>query len=201
MIKINFKNLHSGDILLFHQKKSCLGKMIQCFTRSKYCHIGIVLKDPIFLKKNLKDLYLLESGYEDIPDAYDYKIKLGVQLQKLEPILEEYGKGNVYVRVFYSIKPINNKLLKEIYDKIQNKPYDLNPFDWLEAELKLPCKIGGDTDKRFWCSALVGYVYFKMGWMKEPKHWSLLSPEDWDSKERKIKTIGCHLSKEYVLDF
>lgn len=201
MTKIKLNKLNSGDILLFHQKKQCIGKCIQFFTKSKFCHVGMVLKDPIFLNKNLKGLYLLESGYEGRPDSINHKIKYGVQIQRLENVIEEYGPGNVYVRKLYLFNPFNNEKFKKIYNKIKNKPYDFNPLDWIEAELKIKCRIGGDTDKTFWCSALLGYVYLKMGFIKKPTHWSLLSPEDWNSKERKIRVNKSHLSKEFILDF
>ena len=64
--------------MLFHSKQSLLVKLIQYFTGSDYSHVGIVLKDPTFLDKPLKGLYLWESGAELSGDVPDNKFKLGV---------------------------------------------------------------------------------------------------------------------------
>ena len=56
-----YSKLETGDLILFHNTAS-ISCCIECFTCSKYSHIGMVLKDPIYFNKNLKGLYLWESG-------------------------------------------------------------------------------------------------------------------------------------------
>lgn len=199
ILDINY--LNSGDLILFHTESSCIGKTIQYFTNSKYCHIGMVLKDPIFINEKLKGFYFLESSYEPQPDITDNKIKYGVQIQLLDNIIQEYGTNNCYVR---KIKFKNNlvfdeKKFKEIYELIKSKPYDLNPIDWIEAELKLKKRINGENNKSFWCSSLMGFIFNKMGWMDHLEDWSLLSPKDWSYYHNKIKLINCELTKESKL--
>ena len=40
---------------------------------------------------------MLESGFEDKPDSENNRIKLGVQLTKLEDVIKTYN-GNIYIR-------------------------------------------------------------------------------------------------------
>ena len=193
--------LNSGDLILFHTESSCVGKTIQYFTNSKFCHIGMVLKDPTFINKNLKGFYLLESSYEPQPDVTDGKIKYGVQIQLLDNIIEEYGCKNCYLRKIKfknNIQFYKNKF-KEVYDLVNNKPYDLNPIDWIQAECKLKNRINGENTKSFWCSSLMGFIFHKMGWMEKSEDWSLLSPNDWSYYQNKIKLINCELTKEEKL--
>ena len=46
------------------------------------------------------------------------------------------------------------------------KPYDLNPLDWSKAARDI--EIGDcQKDNTFWCSALVSYIYIKLGFLPE----------------------------------
>jgi hypothetical protein len=59
---------------------------------------------------------------------------------------------------------------------VYNKPYDIVPSDWIEAFLRVdpsPQKIS-----RFWCSALVGYIYTMCGVLDTHTDWSILRPSD-----------------------
>jgi len=59
---------------------------------------------------------------------------------------------------------------------VYDKPYDINPRDWIEALFRKD----DDPQKpdRFWCSALVGYIYTKLGILHETTDWSILRPSD-----------------------
>ena len=62
----------TGDILLFEHKfdttsiktsfMSILDEGIGWFSKSRYSHVGIVLKDPEFTSPHLKGLFLFESN-------------------------------------------------------------------------------------------------------------------------------------------
>ena len=43
--------------------------------------------------------------------------------------------------------------------------------------------------KRFWCSALVGYIYTKCGILSESTEWSCLSPADFSSNSEDLAFI------------
>ena len=61
-------NLKTGDILLYSAQlswnpMSWFGKLIEYVTKKPYSHVGIVLKDPTWIKPDMKGLYLWESSY------------------------------------------------------------------------------------------------------------------------------------------
>ena len=67
-----------------------------------------------------------------------------------------------------------------IYQKIQNKPYDINIFDFICG---LNLDIGNkQKTNEFFCSALVAFVYTKMGLLPENTEWTLWSPKDFNDK-------------------
>lgn len=194
MKKISINNLKNGDIILFHSNTGCFAKCIQCCTRSEFCHIGLVLKNPVYINPSLNNgLYLLESGQETLLDIEDHTHKLGVQIQPLFPILQEYGLGNVYCRQLNSYIPFPKQKMREIHEKIHNKPYDLNIVDWAEAMVDAVIENGTtsgtvpifnkNTSERFWCSALVTFVYINLGYLPNQTYWSLTSPENWNNKK------------------
>ncbi|VVU94747.1 hypothetical protein CPAV1605_472 [seawater metagenome] len=200
---IESNSLKNGDILLFHSPKGCFSKAIQCWTSSKFSHIGMVLENPIYINPDLnKGLYLLESGSEGRADSEDHTKKIGVQIQLLNPILNEYGQGNVYCRKLNSFTPFSTKKMKEIHDIIHNKPYDLNIVDWAEAMVddKVPIFRKKTTD-RFWCSALVTFIYVKLGYLPNQTYWSLVSPENWNDKKKFFVFQNCQLSKVQKVKF
>ena len=116
MLLINNKmDFETGDIILFEHKKTnkswkdyfydILDGIIKGVTKSKYNHIGIVIKNPPWDDK-LKGLYFLESNTEPIPDAQDHRYKFGVQLIPLDFVLQEKIKNNnLYYRKLHCSQP------------------------------------------------------------------------------------------------
>ena len=181
-MSLDFTKLKTGDLILFNYEAGgcfgCFTKCIKCGTHSNYSHIGMILRDPTYIKPNLKGLFLWESSWEGHPDPQDGKTKLGVQITPLEEVLKEYdGKGHAFVRqVVCDDELFNHAKIKEIHDVVYDKPYDLVIKDWAEALFKKdedPQK----TD-RFWCSALVGYIYTQVGILEKDTDWSILVPND-----------------------
>ena len=181
-------SLKTGDLLLFSNHSSgffgIFTSMIKWGTHSNYSHTGIILKDPVFINPSLKGLYVWESSYNGKPDPQDNKVKIGVQITPLYELIEEYKKtgGSIFARKVKSTSQIhvkeifNNNVLTDIHTVVYNKPYDIVPTDWIEAFLKYdhsPQK----TD-RFWCSALVGYIYTRVGILSDKTDWSVLTPND-----------------------
>tara|TARA_A100001015_G_C14348882_1_gene465953 strand:+ start:154 stop:513 length:360 start_codon:yes stop_codon:yes gene_type:complete len=113
--------LKTGDLILFSSYSSGISNLISNFikwgTHSNYTHIAMVLKDPDFIGKSLKGLYVWESGWEEKPDPVDNKIKMGVQITPLEEILNSYkNNGHCYIRkLINSDKYITSEKLSEIY--------------------------------------------------------------------------------------
>ena len=62
-------NLKTGDLILFDNGGcNIFSSLIKYFTSSEITHIGMILKDPIFINSSLKGIYVWESNWEGEPD-------------------------------------------------------------------------------------------------------------------------------------
>ena len=183
----NKYKLKTGDILLFDNKgggiMGIFSSLIKKITKSDISHVAMVLKDPDFIDPPLKGIYVWESNYEGKPDPQDGKIKFGVQITPLEEMFDYYrkNKSKVFVRriiCYPSIFSKNN--LEDIHKVVYDKVYDITMSDWIEA-IERKDKKPQKTD-RFWCSALVGYIYTKCGLLSPNTDWSILRPSDFTTK-------------------
>ena len=197
-------SLETGDLLLF-RGTGWISWFVEWVGVSKYSHVGMVVKNPKFLDRNLEDgTYILESSWAAVPDVEDHQMKMGVQLHLLEDVLKEYPKGSVFVR---KVKCERNDIFYEAFAKlhkeIHNKPYDLTPWDWLCAKYNmvrpLPSNPAYKTTKHFWCSALVSYVYCHLGIIDMNGNWSLIAPREFSSDEAKSVRFLCPIEKEQPL--
>lgn len=186
---MNYPDFNTGDILLLSCTKWYypFSRLIEYFTDSPFSHCGIVIKDPMFLDKPKKGLFFLESGNEPFNDVENHRRKFGVELVSLEEMISSYP-GHIYYRKlncdrnqqFYTI-------LENCHNKIHNIPYDLNPIDWCKALFNIQLGDNQHTN-RFWCSALVAYLYVQWGFLPDNNPWSLISPNQFSS------TYGTHLA-------
>jgi len=183
----NTYKLKTGDILLFDNKgggvMGMFSSLIKKITKSDISHVAMVLKDPDFIDPPLKGIYVWESNYEGKPDPQDGKIKFGVQITPIEEIFDYYrkSKSKVFVRriiCYPSIFSKNN--LEDIHKVVYDKVYDITISDWIEG-IERKDKKPQKTD-RFWCSALVGYIYTKCGLLTPNTDWSILRPSDFTTK-------------------
>ena len=185
----------TGDILLFDDNTSHISLynissvLIKYFTNSKYTHCGMILKDPL----NYKGLYLWESTISNIADIEDQKKKIGVTLVPLEEYIQKYD-GQIYYRKLVSSKTISPNTINQIHTLVYNKPYDIIPIDWIEAIFQRdPCP---QKANRFWCSALLGFILVKMGFLSTSVDWSILRPCDFSSNSNSLKYINSFYCKE-----
>jgi len=188
------KDWKTGDIVLFNTTSGWFAKFVEYFTNSLYSHVGMIIKDPKFTEKPLVGLYFWESSDEDFPDAEDGKIKFGVEIVDMEKILEH--NTNLYYRKLCLDDgfELDHEKLKQIHDVAHNKPYDTNIVDWILAWFRKDIK-KQKTD-RFWCSALVGYIYSKLGLLPEDIDWSILRPSDFSTETNTLPLQHCTLEKE-----
>jgi hypothetical protein len=194
------EELETGDLLLFSTDK-WYSKIIEKGIHCKFSHVGIVLKNPTFLNENLNGYYLLESGRENFDDVIDHMIHFGVEIVPLQNVLDEYkqnNEGNIYYR---KLKVDRNEQFylnfKLAYDNVKNKPYNKNIFDWLEVLFgyKLFDK---KITNRFWCSALVSYIYVNLNILSKEIDWSLITPKYFS--DEKIDFINnCNLGEIKIL--
>lgn len=196
--------LETGDILLY-STKIWYSKIIEYFSSSSFSHISIILKNPKFLNKKLKGLYVLESGFENTKDPIDNEYKFGVQITSLNKILNDYKNSNIGDLYYRQLEYVRNDKFYEnfyyIYNKISNKPYDTNIFDWIKALFNIHLGNEKKTNK-FWCSALVAFVYNKLN-LIEDICWTIISPKDFSYYEddKTIKYINCKLIPEKKIVF
>ena len=165
--------MDTGDIILYTASRTpsrwwLLDAVIDLFTLSEWVHVGMILKDPEWL--GLKGTFILESAWTGLPDATDHKEKFGVQVV---PFDERVVCGSTYYRKFKGF-PICEKKLQDAYEQVKDKPYDVDPLDWVRAFLGLKTH-PQDTDK-FWCSALIACVMSKSGLIEPDTNWSLIKP-------------------------
>ena len=186
--------LKTGDLLLFNDKQGGLfglfTSLIKWGTHSNYSHIAMVLRDPTFIHPTLKGLYVWESSWEGKPDPQDGKIKLGVQITPIAEILQAYkGKGEVICRpVCCKSECFTNENLKMVHSVVYDKPYDIVPKDWLEGFLQKD--LDPQKTSRFWCSALVGYIYTTCGLLDSVTDWSILRPCDFSLNAENLSFIN-----------
>ena len=147
---VNCNELETGDLLLFESTPKkynyffLFDYLIKKFTNSKFTHCAVVLKNPKFFNKNLDDgIYIWESGIEPTNDVEDNKKKFGVQITKFDDYIKYWGsETKFYTRQWKINKTLKDKIFSDINLKILNacvydKPYDINPFDWVEGLLQL----------------------------------------------------------------
>ena len=182
--KFNYDSLETGDLLLFHWTGKCdtalnccltfYGKLISCFTKSRYTHSAIVIRNPPW-RTDLKGLYILESSLETFPDAEDHEIKFGVQLVDFQKMIDDF-QGNVYVRKLNCKRDQNfNENLIKAQSIVHNRSYDTIVLDYIKAGFKI-FKGKVQRLKTFYCSSLVIFIYIKLGFLDKTLPWSVLAP-------------------------
>lgn len=199
-LKINLDELETGDILLYGGTQFWFSRIIRWWTKSKWSHISIVLKNPTFIDEALNDgVYIWESGIENIRDAENNKFKFGVQINSLEDILKQYD-GYVCCRKLHCdmSKEKMDESLEALHKIVHGDEYDTNPYDLMIAtdsvkEVEEPEMRGWwiwdwfrPTHRRtntYFCSALVGFVYTQLGLLPDTTRWSECSPEFFSSRE------------------
>tara|TARA_B100001093_G_scaffold515742_1_gene592798 strand:- start:301 stop:936 length:636 start_codon:yes stop_codon:yes gene_type:complete len=200
-------NCSTGDIILYNTQ-CWYSRLIEYWSGSIYSHIGIILKDPVFINSNLKGTYLLESSYEDIPDSNTGNQVWGVQIIPLDYVINQYkseNMGNLYYRKLNIDRtPEFFTKLGKCVENVEGDKYNLNPVDWCKAYFNIN---KGDTQKKntFWCSALVGYIYSNLGILCPTTPWTILQPKAFsyyeNNKETRLNYIDCKLHPEKKILF
>lgn len=186
---MNIDELETGDILLAcHHSTGWFEyflDIIRYSTHSPYVHIGLVLKDPEFIDTKLKGVFIWESGFEGTPDPQDGQEKLGVQITPIHTFIGNYKGGQIIVRRLKDNSVFSVSKLREIHKCVYDKPYDINPRDWLYALFRKD--IERQKTDRFWCSAFVGYVLTQLGILDKSTDWSVMYPCDFALDGEKLE--------------
>jgi hypothetical protein len=181
-------NLKTGDLILFDNGRcNPISYLIKFFTESEITHSGVILKDPDFIDPSLKGYYVWESGWEGKPDPQDGEIKFGVQITPFDEICDNYKQKNSAIfirRINCPPEYFNANKLKEIHNTVYDKIYDCFPPDLMQAIMRKD--IHPQKTNRFWCSALVGYIYTQCQILNNATDWSILRPSDFTEKGESI---------------
>lgn len=182
-IDFNTINFNTGDIILFQDTKrnallDWLGYFIQYFTKSKYSHVGMVVKDPLIKGKTITGIYLLEStAFDGIKDIEDNKTKFGVQIVPLRERLEADDDVCYYRKLNQEQTPEFIDLYNKAYAIVKDKPYDINPTDWCKAEFDIK-KGNVQKTNTFFCSALVSFLLTALNILPQTTDWTVMRPKD-----------------------
>jgi hypothetical protein len=168
---------------------SWISYVIEYMSGSRYSHAGILICNPREIGIDVEDGdYVLHSGYGE--SAETGQMIYGVHLERLDKVLAQYTAGSVFIRVVHAPRDkVFYERLKKIHEDVHSRPYDMNLFDWLAAwyygrYYEIPGWYRNTS--RFWCSALVSYVYDRLGWLYDVD-WTIVSPGELAESGRCLK--------------
>ena len=175
---------NTGDIILccyrgWKNPIDIFSHIIEWLSPLPYSHCGIFLKAPTYIDSKLTGNYVWESAIEPIPDVEDNIKKCGITITPIEYYLEKYDGSISVKRLLQNNKQvkIEEKEILDIQKKVYDKPYDLDPMDWIRELLNMKDPDPQKTN-RFWCSAFVGYFLTKINALPEDTDWSIFKPAD-----------------------
>ena len=199
----------TGDLLLFSHKDSCnscynclftcFTDLIKCCTNSKYSHAAMIIEKEHAVKLhpnlNKEKYYVLQSSYETFPDAEDNEHKLGVEIVSFTELLDSYN-GRIFWR-HIECERDNNFIrnLVSAHSIVHNRPYDMNIFDWIRAAFQIHVGPRHRLNE-FWCSALVSFMYTRLGFFDKDTDWTLISPVMLSERSKSPIFKNCKISKE-----
>jgi hypothetical protein len=199
-----WENAKTGDLLLYNSN-TLFGRIIEKVSFSKFSHVAIIVKDPTHIHPDLSGLYVFESGAENISDVVSDEKVIGVQLVPLDYVLSQYENarfGYLYYRRLRCDRTYAfERKIEDIIIKTDKCEYDLNPIDWIKARFDI--ELGEEhKENTFWCSALVSYVYSKLGFLDNELPWTIIAPRRFSFYENECLTFyNCFLEPERWVNF
>ena len=115
------------------------------------------------------------------------------RITPLDAFLESYAEcGTIVHRPLVGAAArlcVSQERLRTVHDVVYDRPYDLDPADWVAAALHPRSAADRRTDKRFWCSAFVGYLYVQCGVLAPSTQWTTMRPCDFDVTSRDLQYV------------
>ena len=91
--------------------------------------------------------------------------------------------------------------LTETFNKVEGVKYDVNVFDWVKAEFGWSYGNCQRMD-RFWCSALMAYLYVQFGFLSSDTPWTIVPPKSFSYYENsQLHFTDCKLEPEKKIIF
>ena len=91
-----------------------------------------------------------------------------------------------FSNVFRSNKKLTIHILEKIHNRVYSKPYDFDPIDWLAAYLR-DDDLVKRTHKRFFCSALVAFIYTQAEILDKNTNCTMIRPGDFAEGDKHLK--------------
>ncbi|MBX2860540.1 MAG: hypothetical protein KTR14_04860 [Vampirovibrio sp.] len=188
--------LKTGDIVLFSGSKG-FSPLIKWFTKSKWSHVGMVLRVPEW------DMVLLweSNTVTDIADLDTGKAKKGVQLIPLSQRVAKY-KGKMAVRhLSESVGPDQQQALMEFREEVKGRDFEKKKIQLIKSAYDGLAGNNVEDLSTLFCSEMVAEAYQRMDFLKEPpkgKASNEYTPADFssDKKDELPLISGLKLTKE-----
>lgn len=168
--------LKTGDVVLF-SGKGLISRGIKRATRSKWSHIGMVIRLPEY------DMNLLweSTTLSKVPDIYTGHTTSGVQIVSLSERVKTF-KGDIAIRpIDGEITPEQIERLMAFRGEMRNKKYEKSRIELALSALKIWTFKNDKLDSVF-CSELVAEAYQRAGWMDDKKASRNYTPESFSQK-------------------
>lgn len=173
-------DLKTGDIVLMGSS-SIFSRAIRMLTRSKWSHVGMVMKIEEF-----DTLLLWESttnGHDKDVDSGE--IERGVQLVPLSKRVRDHT-GNL------AFRPLSRGLtgdeiitLNKFRHTVKDKPYDFNGFELLKSVFDTGALFSNSEDlSAYFCSELIADTYQELGFLSEALPSNEYTPNDFASDSK-----------------
>ena len=192
----------TGDLILY-SGKAWYSYLIEYLTDSPYSHISMVYRNPCLMGKKLNGLYIIEAKCQSEVDSIYSKPIFGTRLIPFGEACRDYlsKNGTLYYRKLNCkrddefLNRLNNAL-----ESVYGSSYDTDPFDWVKAEFNISLG-NSQKDDAFWCSALIGYLYVKIGFLPDFVKWTIISPNQFssDAKHKLLFTDDCNLEADALI--
>lgn len=192
----------TGDIILFSERTYVPSRLLEWFTDTKYTHIGLILKDPVYIDPKMKGCFILEvTRMNTLQDAGDTKIIFDVHTRKIEDVYRQYD-GAIYWRKLNAERDEKfYQSLIEVFETLQFNTLDTSMLDWIETIFNIKIDEVPSTDK-FFCSILVSYIYYRLGILDSSTLPTIITPRDFGTENvtnRRIEFINCSIDIEVLL--
>jgi len=166
------EHLKTGDLALF-SGKSGFSRSIKLFTRSRWSHVGMILRLPPYEAPLVWESLRVPV----LPDVEDGTLKSGVQLLDLDERIHTCG-DEIAIRVLN--RPVTAEMeaaLHAFREQVRDAPYEQRLWELVRAAWDGPLGLNEEDLTSVFCSELVAEAYQVMGLLPPNEEGGLPSNE------------------------